>query len=760
MTCGDNGLQFRWRVVVDNRGRPHRKRTRKGAEDSGPHLPCPTFVETKPCGSSNPTCDAACTPEMGEAYSIETIVEGFSKPRDVAFHPSPGLHLSAYSEGRSFPEGNLGHGEAWVLNGGNHSVSIVSAMGASGQTTLSRRDRGYYHYMIEATALSFNSVEDSGRNPDRDGFNYWAVCNDNLNTYLDSKEPNYFMGPTLYDSRPGNRNTVNHLGANCAEYERCYYMHADMLHESPACIGIVHDPEKKTAHGHVYWAFDATGNGSHGQLVRFDFQQPHGPGSMDHSIAAVRRYPGIELTRGPDKGGHAGMAMHSTRRELYVANPGEGTVIAVGADTGQYARIAREEYPIYSNRLPSFDYSIWECAEQRTFLSGLDNPSGMALSNDEERLYVAERGTGRILVYEVASATLLNAIDTEYMSIGGMAVSPNTDTLFFVDENTSTLNFVRRTAECTDAYPTRVTENFVSAVNSASVAFSQLSPPQAFRLHHDGNCIVETVAPDVTYFEQVHNDTGYAGNHTEGTQELAERTDCEYDSELNFDALLLGGYYCHVCLPDAGCDKGGVCTNVQWEGFACDNHYRVESNSKLVIKTSLGEEVTTTLEMDPDVTYRFTVGGEQTVYLSEYESGSKRLEYPQGGTRAAREVTKGEMTFDPSLFPEGSRPYTIYLHSLNRSKSTKKGKTGKTKTAKQTEPRKIIINYPCEDYELIEEGDPNKDCNWLASLRPRKKKKLCAVGASASKKCPATCGLCGDHATTATIKDDQMDPFR
>ena len=53
---------------------------------------------------------------------------------------------------------------------------------------------------------------------------------------------------------------------------------------------MAHDPEIITTYGHVYWAFDTTGNREHGQLVRFDFQQPHGPGSMDHSVAAIRRY--------------------------------------------------------------------------------------------------------------------------------------------------------------------------------------------------------------------------------------------------------------------------------------------------------------------------------------------------------------------------------------------------------------------------------------------------------------------------------------
>lgn len=88
-----------------------------------------------------------------------------------------------------------------MVNGFNHSVSIVASLGTPVQTTINRRDRGYYHYMINATALAFNMVGNSGRSPDRDTFNYFAVCNDNLNTYLGSKEPNYFMGPTFYDSK-------------------------------------------------------------------------------------------------------------------------------------------------------------------------------------------------------------------------------------------------------------------------------------------------------------------------------------------------------------------------------------------------------------------------------------------------------------------------------------------------------------------------------------------------------------------------------
>jgi len=89
-------------------------------------------------------------------------------------HPTPGLHLGNYSEGRKK--------EAWVINGLNHSTSIVTSLGIDKQSTLSRRDRGYYHYLINAAAILFKMVGNSGRSRDRDTFNYFAVCNDNTNT--------------------------------------------------------------------------------------------------------------------------------------------------------------------------------------------------------------------------------------------------------------------------------------------------------------------------------------------------------------------------------------------------------------------------------------------------------------------------------------------------------------------------------------------------------------------------------------------------
>lgn len=593
---------------------------------------CETFspVEVQSCQADQndaASCSdiGTCIADFGASWEVESVVTGLNSPRDVDFHPTPGLHLGNYSEGRTF-RADMGL-EAWVVNGGNHSVSIVASLGTQYQTTFSRRDRGYYHYMVNGTAISFNKVKNSKRTPDRDSFNYWAICNDNLNTYLDKKEANYFMGPTLYNSDPKFRNLVNRRGGPCDPSEPCYFLHADMLHESPACIGMVHDPEVTTAYGTVFWAFDATGNRKTGQLVRFDFQQPHGPGSMDHSVAAVRRYVEIELERGPP-GVHAGMVVHPTRREVYIAVPGGNKILKVGADSGSFARTAREEYPIYSSRLPSFEYSIWECVEQQVFAEDIQVPTGMALSEDGNRLFVAERDTGKILVYEIDSGALLFSIETGFSTIGGMQVSPSTATspsmLYFVDEETNSLNRIKPTAECTDPIQTLTNPEFTQAVLEGQQAVGD-----EFSLSRDYSCKLNPIVPDSAFFDQVHLDSGYAADDPNVQSNmtgmdpnaalLANRTDCEPDSELNFDALLLGGYFCHPCLPeqDLTCDSGGVCSNVQWLGYTCDNEFLVSTDDGLSITDTNGNLLDfTSILLNQGVTYRFIVVGDSPFCVS------------------------------------------------------------------------------------------------------------------------------------------------
>ena len=354
------------------------------------------------------------------------------------------------------------------------------------------------------------------------------------------------------------------------------------------------------------------------------------------------------------------MILHPTRRELYVAVPGKNHILKVDADSGQFARTAREEYPIYSNKLPSFEYSIWECVNQDVFASKLNQPTGMVFSLDYERLFVAERGTGSIIVYEVNTGDLLNTISTQFNTIGGMDISPNGNELYFVDDETNTLNVISVVTECDMTYTPRTNPEYISELEKAKVALGVNDPFKL--LSPNTECKVDPIVPNITFFDQVHLD-GYASDDPNVQSVMAgmdaaaallkNRTDCEYDSELNFDALLLGGYFCHTCLPnqDQICGGGGSCTNIQWEGWVCDNEFQIVNDNNINtdlpgtyrIQNMNGTDVdSSTLVLKPGITYRFQIEVDQEVCLSttvlpvDRDRDSVKLGSSSGGVSESR----------------------------------------------------------------------------------------------------------------------------
>ncbi|GMH84930.1 hypothetical protein TrST_g12806 [Triparma strigata] len=513
--------------------------------------PSPSIIQTKTCTGAQgpcPTCVAKAT--------LTPITSDLDKPMDVAFHPSPGTHLTALSESRSFPVLGV---EAWVANSGNHSISIIPGINTPSMTTISRRDRGYYHYNTNIAAISFNDVSDSGRTEDKDTFGYFATCQNNPNNYLGTKEPNFFMGPSLYDSRPNNRNIVNLAGDPCGDDEVCFFLHADMLHEAPNCVGIVHDPELNTAYGSVFYQID----GWNEQLVRFDFQQPHGPGSMQHAVASVRRFPEVPIK--PSLKHHAGMAIDAATGLLYFSSYEDNSVIVMDTQSGSNARTARSEYPIFSSRLPSFEYSIYECADYKIYAS-VTQPTGLTISGD--RLYVASGGNA-VRVFDLKTASLLFTISTgDYENVQGLTTGPD-GKIYFVDSSSNALVALSHTVEnCASlTVPNSAYSDFISS-HSLPIKGSTPFP-------RPSTCSVSSLLPSSSLFDQVHTDSGYASHNetmaamTAAALLLSNRTDCEVDGTLNFDALLLGGYYCHACLPDPCEGEGKVCENIQWMGARC-----------------------------------------------------------------------------------------------------------------------------------------------------------------------------------------------
>ena len=54
---------------------------------------------------------------------------------------------------------------------------------------------------------------------------------------------------------------------------------------------------------------------------------------------------------------------------------------------------------------------------------------------------------------------------------------------------------------------------------------------------------------------------------TVGVNNATGALDCD---RIDLDALLLGGCWCHECLPVNPCRHGGVCVNYQKQGYTCD----------------------------------------------------------------------------------------------------------------------------------------------------------------------------------------------
>jgi hypothetical protein len=185
-----------------------------------------------------------------------------------------------------------------------------------------------------------------------------------------------------------------------------------MLHQSPWCMGIAHDA------GNAYWAFD----GLNGHIVYYDFMTDHGPGGGDHSDGLIRRYPDATITRVPEVPSH--MEVDTATEWLYVADTGAGRVMRLDTSSGSFAA----NLPGDVDGIP--EYSSYEGATWETFVSGLQQPSGLALAGDV--LFVGDRATGEIVAFDLGDGAERQRYGTGATALAGLAVGPQGH-LWYVD---------------------------------------------------------------------------------------------------------------------------------------------------------------------------------------------------------------------------------------------------------------------------------------------------------------------------------------
>ena len=112
---------------------------------------------------------AGCAAALGDARTVVPFQNvPLSQPTALAWHPTQTTEL-------------------WVTDAASDSLTVLDT---SSGATRQLGDRAPYHYMARVSSISFDSK------------GQFATCQESVNTYEDQMPPNFFMGPTLYDSRP------------------------------------------------------------------------------------------------------------------------------------------------------------------------------------------------------------------------------------------------------------------------------------------------------------------------------------------------------------------------------------------------------------------------------------------------------------------------------------------------------------------------------------------------------------------------------
>lgn len=495
--------------------------------------------------------------------------------------------------------------QLFIANRGRNGTLVIRDVGTAGAYSRVWQDRAEYHYNAHIAALSFDNLGKT-----------LITCQNVKNDYYGMHKPNYFMGPTIYEMYPvgslyGRPNdpvaSKTPAGGLCDKdgFPHCYLTHSDMLHEAPMCMGTVHDPGASTSggfhqgvlkSGHVYFYSD----GLHGELMRYDAESLHGPGSLDHRTANIRRYMDVRLKPVEDIPGH--MVLDNSTRILYVADTGNGRVIRVDADGGEFKRVAQcvpdecyaahegfQEsfckdsycdggpcmhqdgygcYNTFTEMADIFEYELWTCSTQDTaFINNLHKPSGLVLGNG--RLYVSDYATGNVHIYDLAG-TELEILPVSYPGLAGLefkCTDASTCNLYFANAWTEQIGMVSLHHHphilSTPSKPLPRQEcNTVGGMTRPRFDVTHgagYQNPMVIKYSYGKHCpgfqAGEDVEANISYLEVL---------------KCPDRTDCE---KVNGDAILMSGYLCHPCIPNACAYKQQGCMDLMpysgKPGFEC-----------------------------------------------------------------------------------------------------------------------------------------------------------------------------------------------
>lgn len=314
--------------------------------------------------------------------TVATSADQLNKPTDLDFFPI------------------LAKNELWVVNErtettGGSTLTIYDA-GQPDQTFLHRVDGNAWHFMSLPTGIAFS-----------DG-------NFNFATSPGVKDANHnggtFTGPALWSSDPDIY--AQPSGGNGS--------HLDMLHGSPYSMGVAHEADN------VFWVFD----GWNETIVRYDFQEDHGPGNDDHADGLVRRYIEIQVKKDGFVPSH--MVLDKASGWLYAVDNGNDRVLRLDINSGAVV----SDLPLINEPLAEHSEMgnvTWEVIVDQ----GLNRPCGIEII--ENRLLVSDYANGDIIVYDIENDFVeLGRIATGQAGITGIKIGPEGE-IWYTNRTQNTL---------------------------------------------------------------------------------------------------------------------------------------------------------------------------------------------------------------------------------------------------------------------------------------------------------------------------------
>ncbi len=148
-----------------------------------------------------------------------------------------------------------------------------------------------------------------------------------------------------------------------------------------------------------------------------------------------------------------GLAISPDGSKVYVANTGSGTVSVINTS---------------SDALVDVNPATWWAVDSIAVGS---SPTGLAVSPDGTRLYVANKGSGTVSVINTANYGVTKTI-TAGTQPTSVAVSPDNKSVYVTNIGSSTVTVIDATSAATNAYTVRKTIALGTGVSPSSVKFS------------------------------------------------------------------------------------------------------------------------------------------------------------------------------------------------------------------------------------------------------------------------------------------------